>query len=155
MSSGGDVRPQSVGSPPSKAEAPSSSSPGLSPAVAPAPGGTARPSRTQAQGVQLLSLGLRSAKVAALLVTVWLIGYLRLSVTWALLVVIGYVVGEELTKNRLGKKRYAGQAEHDEQTAVLARVDELPSWVIDYLCNVKIGLLVVSVVPWQLIITLF
>lgn len=129
MSSGGDVRPPPGGSPSSKAEAPSSSR-GLIP-VAPAPGTTARPSRTQAQGVQLLALGLRSAKLAALLVAVWLIGYLRLSVTWALLVVIGYVVGEELTKNRLGKRRYAGQADRDEQTAVLARVDELPSWVIN------------------------
>lgn len=126
MSSGGDV-PQPGESPSPKAEAPSSSR-GLTPAVS-APGTTASPPRTQAQGVQLLALGLRSAKLAALLVAVWLIGYLRLSVTWALLVVIGYVVGEELTKNRLGKRRYAAQADRDEQTAVLARVDELPSWV--------------------------
>lgn len=94
-----------------------------------ASGAPAKPSRTQTQGVQLLSLGLKSAKVAAMLLVVWLIGYVGLSVTWVLIALVCYVVGNEYSRNRETKRAYAKQAVIDEQKAILARVDELPSWV--------------------------
>lgn len=89
----------------------------------------AKPPRTQAQGVQLLGLALKSIKVAALLLAVWLIGYLGFSVTWVLIALICYVVGEEYKKTKEAKRAYVKQAVEDEQGAILARVDELPAWV--------------------------
>jgi len=90
---------------------------------------SAKPARTQAQGVQLLSLALKSVKVAALLLAVWLIGYFGFSVTWVLIALICYVVGEEYRKAKAAKKGYAKEAAQDEQKAILVRVDELPAWV--------------------------
>lgn len=100
-----------------------------------ASGAPAKPSRTQTQGVQLLSLGLKSAKVAAMLLVVWLIGYVGLSVTWVLIALVCYVVGNEYSRNRETKRAYAKQAVIDEQKAILARVDELPSWVSFQRCT--------------------
>ena len=85
--------------------------------------------RTQAQGIQLLPLLIRSLKISGMLLLVWIVGYLGFSVTWVIIGLVFYVVADEYRKVKKSKTAYAKQAVVNEQEAILARVDELPSWV--------------------------
>ena len=86
----------------------------------------------ETQGVQLLPLLTKYFKTAGMLLFVWSIGYFRFSSTWILLGMFFYVVNEEFRKVKNAKKTFAQQAVLNEKQAILARTDELPSWVLNF-----------------------
>ena len=85
--------------------------------------------RTRTQGVHLLPLLLSAVQVGGALFVVWLVGYWGFSLTWVLVGLLVYVGRDEYAKSKKGTKEFAQQANVDERQAILARVDELPSWV--------------------------
>ena len=109
-----------------------------------APPGTPRqksapptPVRSETQGVQLLPLVTKYFKSAGLLLLVWSLGYFRFSSTWVLIGMFFYVANEEYRKVKNAKKAFAQQAVRNEKQAILARTDELPSWVSDCCITIK------------------
>ena len=85
--------------------------------------------KVSTQGVQLVSLLKRYVKAAAVVLSVWAMGYFRVSYSWVMMGICVYVGNAEYRKVRKGKLAFARQAIENEQAAVLARIDELPSWV--------------------------
>ena len=84
---------------------------------------------THPQGVQLLPLLKTYFKTAGLLLLVWLVGYFGFSSSWLIIGLFFHVASEEYKKIKHAKRAYAQHAMHNEKQAILARVDELPSWV--------------------------
>ncbi|ELU02460.1 hypothetical protein CAPTEDRAFT_201276 [Capitella teleta] len=84
---------------------------------------------SQTQGVQLLPLITKYFKTAGVLLLAWSAGYFRFSSTWVLIGMFFYVINEEYRKVKSSKRAFAQQAILNEKQAILARVDELPSWM--------------------------
>ena len=91
----------------------------------------------------------RYFKYSGALFSVWLVGYFRFSVSWPLMGLFVYMLNKEYQKIRTRKLDFAREAIKDEQGAILARTDELPSWVRLYklfqLKHVVLSLLTLSV----------
>ena len=85
--------------------------------------------RQQTQGTQLMPLIVQYFKTAGLLFLVWVVGYFGFSATWVIVGLFFFVVNEQYRKVKEAKKKFAQQAVQNERQAILARVDELPSWV--------------------------
>ena len=86
--------------------------------------------QTQAQGVQLLPLLMKYFRFAGLLLLVWVVGYFGFSATWVMIGLFFFVANEEYRKRKEAKRAFAQDTQTTtEKTAILARVDELPSWV--------------------------
>lgn len=104
----------------------------LSPGVA-APSKRTKKGGTQTQGINLLRLVLNWLRVAGFLLAIWLVGYFGFNLTWVLLGVLGYV---GYAVYRGAKTALASQSiSLEEDEPVLARVEELPAWVIVFALN--------------------
>lgn len=119
----------------------------LSPGVA-VPSRRTKKGGTQTQGINLLPLVLKWLRVAGILLAIWLVGYFGFNLTWVLVAELGYV-GYAVYRGK--KKAVASRAiSMEEDEPVLARVDELPAWVIGRLfCPKLIGLQTVGCVSIQ------
>ena len=84
-----------------------------------------------AKKVSILPLAKKYFKTVGLLVGVWCVGYFRFSATWLLIPPFFYILNDEYRKSKNAQKAFALEAAVDEKSAVLARIDELPSWVSD------------------------
>jgi len=102
------------------------------------------PKRTQTQGTQLLPLLIKSVNVGGLLLAVWVVGYHEFSVTWVLVPLFGYVAYTEYKKSKATKT--ARKLMADEPQAILARVDELPSWVSITVKNINMVIMFTDIV---------
>ena len=77
----------------------------------------------------LLNAVQRYFKLAGVVGAVWLVGYTRFSVSWLLLALVLYVWKERTGKAKQHKTRIAQEIAKDEKSVILARVEDLPSWV--------------------------
>lgn len=77
----------------------------------------------------LLNLVQRYFKLAGLVLLIWFVGYFNFSPSWLLLGLIVYIWKEKHTKERQHQIQIAQQTARGEKDAILARVDDLPSWV--------------------------
>lgn len=86
---------------------------------------------TRSQGIHLVPLVVKWVRVAGILLAVWMVGYLRFSVSWILIAVLGYVVYAAVYRRKRKAKRTTAPSTVDDgnEETVLARVEELPAWV--------------------------
>jgi Ca2+-dependent lipid-binding protein len=89
----------------------------------------AEPKQTLSQGIQLLPLLMKYFKTVGLLLGVWVLGYFRFSSTWVMIALLCHMLNEEYRKIKDAKKSFAQHAVRNEKEAILARCEELPSWV--------------------------
>ena len=68
-------------------------------------------------------------KCAGAVVAIWGFGYWQFSPAWLLLGLVAYVWKEKKNKENQKKIEISQQAAKNEQAAILARVEDLPSWV--------------------------
>lgn len=68
-------------------------------------------------------------KRAALVLAVWATGYFKFSPSWLLLALVVYVWKERNSAAKKHKIAIAQQIARDEKGVILARVEDLPSWV--------------------------
>lgn len=88
------------------------------------------------QRPQLLQHLIKYFKYAGILFLIWNVGYWRFSPSWILLALFFYMLNEEYRKSKESKLDFARTAMKDEKEAILAKIDELPSWVSDTVCKV-------------------
>lgn len=77
----------------------------------------------------LLNAVTRYFKLAGAVFGIWLVGYTRFSVSWLLLALVLYVWKERHSSKKKHKTAIAQQMARDEKSVILARVEDLPSWV--------------------------
>ncbi|CAH1240978.1 ESYT2 [Branchiostoma lanceolatum] len=98
-----------------------------------APGGGAQPSPTVPSRLKvnedLLVLIKKYAIQLGILVVVWLVGYWAFSVSWIMLGLFVWMWREKKQKAKEFKIKTARNAAQNEQATVLARLEDLPSWV--------------------------
>lgn len=87
------------------------------------------PKQTLSQGIQLLPLLIKYFKSVGFLLGVWVLGYFRFSSTWVMIALLCHMLNEEYRKIKDSKKRFTQDAVKNEKEAILARCEELPSWV--------------------------
>ena len=92
-------------------------------------GGKETQKKTLDQGVQLLPLLIKYFKSVGFLLGVWVLGYFRFSSTWVMVGLLAYMLNEEYRKIKDSKRKFAAEAVKNEKAAILARCEELPSWV--------------------------
>ena len=76
-----------------------------------------------------MNVVLRYFKLAGVAVGVWLSGYLNFSPSWLLVGLVLYVWKERQGKRKKLQIEIRQDTARDEQKAILARVEDLPSWV--------------------------
>ncbi|XP_066299728.1 extended synaptotagmin-2-like isoform X7 [Branchiostoma lanceolatum] len=98
-----------------------------------APGGETQPSPTVPSRLKvnedLLVLIKKYAIQLGILVVVWLVGYWAFSVSWIMLGLFVWMWREKKQKAKEFKIKTARNAAQNEQATVLARLEDLPSWV--------------------------
>ncbi|CAG5126272.1 unnamed protein product, partial [Candidula unifasciata] len=77
----------------------------------------------------LMNVVQRYFKLAGVASVVWLVGYFDYSVSWLWLFLVVYVWKEKHYRARKYRKLVARDIARDEKEVILARVDDLPSWV--------------------------
>ena len=88
------------------------------------------PAKRKAVGpVTILPLVKKYFKTVGWLAGVWIVGYFKFSITWLLIPPFFYILNEEYRKTKEERKAFARHAAEDEKSAILSRIDELPSWV--------------------------
>ena len=85
--------------------------------------------------LQLLPFLFSFFKGCGLILIVWLLGYFGFSALWGMVILFLYLGNVEYKKIKEAKKGFARQAAIDEKNAILARTDELPSWVSGFCCE--------------------
>ena len=85
----------------------------------------------QVRQPQYLAHLIKYFKYAGVLFLVWNVGFWRFSPSWVLLALFFYMLNEEYRKTKEARIAFAKEAMVDEKKAILARTDELPSWVSD------------------------
>ena len=68
-------------------------------------------------------------KLAGAVSVVWLVGYFKFSVSWLWLLLVVYVWKDRNTKAKQHKTAISQEIARDEKSVILARVEDLPSWV--------------------------
>ena len=91
--------------------------------------------RQPPQGMQLLTLLTKFFKKMGILMSVWACGYFNCSTAWVMIGLFMYLANEEYKKVKDSKRSFAREAAVNERQAILARVEELPSWVCGLLCS--------------------
>ena len=81
------------------------------------------------QGMQLIPLLTKFFKSMGGFLAVWSAGYFGFSTAWVMIGVFVYMANDEYKKVKDAKREYARDAAVNEKQAILARVEELPSWV--------------------------
>jgi len=77
----------------------------------------------------LLPWILQYFKYAGAVLSIWLFGYTRFSPSWLLLGLVVFIWKERTTKRKHLKIQIQQQIALNEQGTILARVEDLPSWV--------------------------
>ncbi|CAL1546958.1 unnamed protein product [Lymnaea stagnalis] len=77
----------------------------------------------------LMSAVTKYFKLAGVVSAVWLVGYFKFSVSWLWLLLVVYIWKERHTKTKQHKFAIYQQLAIDEKAVILARVEDLPSWV--------------------------
>ncbi len=95
----------------------------------PPSGGPRASKKTQNQELDYISYLIKYFKTCGFVLPIWLIGYFTWSPLWVMVGLFAYMMGEEYRKVKQTKLDFAKQAVLNEKEAILARVDELPSWV--------------------------
>lgn len=85
--------------------------------------------KSQIEEAQLANVVLRYFKLAGVAVGVWLSGYFNFSPSWILFGLILYVWKERQGQRKKLQIEIRQDTARDEQKAILARVEDLPSWV--------------------------
>lgn len=85
--------------------------------------------KSQIEEAQLANVVLRYFKLAGVAVGVWLSGYLNFSPSWLLFGLVLYVWKERQGQRKKLQIEIRQDTARDEQKAILARVEDLPSWV--------------------------
>lgn len=78
---------------------------------------------------QLLPIIIRYFKLAGLALSVYIFGYTQFSPSWILLGLVVYVWKEKHTQRKHLRIKIQQQLAKDEESTILARVEDLPSWV--------------------------
>ena len=96
----------------------------------------AQPKKRQAvkEDTLLISVIKRYFKYASAAIAIWGFGYVQFSPAWILLGLVGIVWKEKHTKLQQKKIEISQQAARNEKEAILARVEDLPSWVRNVFC---------------------
>ena len=68
-------------------------------------------------------------KKAAMVLAVWATGYFKFSPSWLLLGLVVYVWKEKQQAKKKNTIAIAQEVARDEKGVILARVEDLPSWV--------------------------
>ena len=90
----------------------------------------ARPARKAVkEETLLLNLVKQYFKYAGAVVAIWGFGYWQFSPAWLMLGLVAYVWKEKKNKEHQKKIEISQQAAKNEKEAILARVEDLPSWV--------------------------
>jgi hypothetical protein len=87
------------------------------------------PRKARIEETQLVNVVLKYFKFAGVAVGVWLSGYLNFSPSWLLIGLILYVWKERQGQRKKLQIEIRQDIARDEQSAILARVEDLPSWV--------------------------
>ncbi|XP_067685941.1 extended synaptotagmin-2-like [Haliotis asinina] len=77
----------------------------------------------------LLNVVTEYFKLAGVVLVVWFVGYFAFSPSWLLLGLVVYVWKEKHTREQKLKIEINQRTARDEKTEILARVEDLPSWV--------------------------
>lgn len=80
----------------------------------------------------LISVIKRYFKYASAAIAIWGFGYVQFSPAWILLGLVIIVWKEKHTKLQQKRIEIAQQAARNEKEAILARIEDLPSWVRMY-----------------------
>ena len=81
------------------------------------------------QDTLLLNVVTEYFKLAGATLFVWFFGYFQVSPSWLLLGLVVYAWKAKNTKEKKWKIKIAQEIASGEREAILARVEELPSWV--------------------------
>ncbi|XP_021349664.1 extended synaptotagmin-2-like isoform X3 [Mizuhopecten yessoensis] len=90
---------------------------------------TAAAKKKAADETQLLPVILRYFKLAGVALTVYGFGYTQFSPSWILIGLVAYVWKEKYTQRRQQQIKTQQLIAKDEASTILARVEDLPSWV--------------------------
>ena len=85
--------------------------------------------KTAKQGMDYLAYLIKYFKTCGFVLPIWLLGYFNFSPSWVLLGLFAYLMGEEYRKIKDSKLQMARQSVLNEKEAILARTEDLPSWV--------------------------
>ena len=77
----------------------------------------------------MLNLVKQYFKYAGAVVAIWGFGYWQFSPAWLMLGLVAYVWKEKKVKEHKRRIEISQQASRNEKAAILARVEDLPSWV--------------------------
>ncbi|KAK6970183.1 extended synaptotagmin-2-like isoform X2 [Biomphalaria glabrata] len=87
------------------------------------------PRKAVLEDTLLMTAVTRYFKLAGVVSAVWFVGYFKFSVSWLWLLLVVYIWKERHTKERQYKTAISQQLSTDEKSVILARVEDLPSWV--------------------------
>lgn len=85
--------------------------------------------KTALDDTLLLNVVTEYFKLAGLALVVWFVGYFAFSPSWLLLGLVVYVWKEKHTREKKLKIEINQRTARDEKNEILARVEDLPSWV--------------------------
>ena len=77
----------------------------------------------------MLNVVKKYLKMAGGVSVVWMMGYYGVSVSWLWILLIPYVWKSRINKAKHHKTALAQEIAKDEKSVILARVEDLPSWV--------------------------
>ncbi|XP_059178105.1 extended synaptotagmin-2-like isoform X3 [Physella acuta] len=87
------------------------------------------PRKTVVEDTLLMKVVQKYFKLAGVVSAVWLVGYFKFSVSWLWLLLVFYVWKERQNKSNEHRICISQQLATDEKSVILARVEDLPSWV--------------------------
>ncbi|XP_074653723.1 extended synaptotagmin-2-like isoform X6 [Tubulanus polymorphus] len=85
--------------------------------------------RQTQQNTLLLNLLILYFRLVVLLLAVWLLGYFGFSASWVMIGLFVYIFNERYKRKRQLQIEIAHELARDEKKSILARVEDLPSWV--------------------------
>ncbi len=99
-------------------------------AASPPPANEAvRGKKTAKQGMDYLKCIIKYFKSCGFVLPIWVLGYFNFSPAWVLLGLFGFVMGNEYKKIKDSRTHMAKDLVTNEKAAILARTEDLPSWV--------------------------
>ena len=85
--------------------------------------------KTAGDDTQLVPLILKFFKVSGVAFSVWLLGYTQFSPSWLLIGAALYMWRDKHVSRKHLQMRIQQQLARDEEATIMARVEDLPSWV--------------------------
>ncbi len=81
------------------------------------------------QGIDYLQYLIKYFKSCGFVLPIWVLGYFNFSALWVLLGLFAFLMGEEYRKIKESRMQMVRQSVTNEKEAILARTEDLPSWV--------------------------